>query len=71
MPVYLQLAKQLKEGISQGQYDPGKPLPSLYTFNRVLGISRSTVFRAYKYLNRNGDVLWIKGQGFFVRERHK
>lgn len=69
IPVYLQLASQLKDGIDQRQYDPEKPLPSVYKFNRLLGISRSTVFRAYKHLNRNGDVQWIKGQGFFVRQK--
>lgn len=69
VPVYLQLAGQLKDGIVQRQYDPEKPLPSVYKFYRALGVSRSTVFRAYKHLNRNGDVKWIKGQGFFVQQK--
>jgi DNA-binding transcriptional regulator YhcF (GntR family) len=52
IPVYLQLAGQLKDGIDQRQYDPEKPLPSVYKFNRMLGISGSTVFRAYKHVNK-------------------
>ncbi|OQP49038.1 hypothetical protein A4H97_29615 [Niastella yeongjuensis] len=70
-PVYLQLAIQLQQGIEDGQFDCNKPLPSVYRCNRTLGLSRATVFRAYKYLNRSGMVQWKKGEGFFVQHKFK
>jgi len=71
IPVYLQLAIQLQQVIEQHHHDPCKPLPSVYKFKCTLGISKTTVFRAYKHLNRNGVVQWIKGQGFFVDKKFK
>lgn len=64
-PVYLQLASQIQGAIRYNNFDPTKPLPSLKDFERKLGLSATTVIRAYGHLHRSGLVKWKKGVGFF------
>ncbi|MDE3237053.1 MAG: GntR family transcriptional regulator [Bacteroidota bacterium] len=66
-PLYMQLAIQLQTLIESHEFDQAKPLPSIDKCYRMLGISKSTVFQAYTYLNKNGLVHWKKGQGFYAK----
>lgn len=60
IPRYLQIARQLKTAIEQGELKPGARLPSSRTWSQELGISRSTVENAYAELVAQG---WLVRKG--------
>lgn len=66
IPLYKQIADQLKKAIKQGKCNRDSPLPSLTTLSRNLSISKSTPLRAYSLLAKEGLIKWDKGRGFFV-----
>ena len=68
IPLYYQLAEQIKEQVQSGELMSGAQLPSERELSEQAGISRMTVRQAIAYLVREG-VLWVKqGVGTFVSE---
>ena len=53
-PIYLQLANQIKEQVSQGILKPGDELPSVRDVAQSLGINLHTVRGAYLRLRDEG-----------------
>ena len=48
LPLYLQLAGELRRLIGETRVDRGDKLPSALQFSRMLGIDRATVGKAYR-----------------------
>ena len=65
-PVYLSLARQLKEDIASGCLAPGTRLPPQRELARFLGINFTTVTRAYKLCELKGLLQAVTGSGTFV-----
>ncbi|MES9593005.1 GntR family transcriptional regulator [Streptomyces sp. NPDC094045] len=68
-PIYVQLADQLAERITSGEYEPGRMLPSEAQLIAEFEVSRPTVRAAIGHLRSMGLVDSQHGKGSFVR-RH-
>jgi len=66
VPIYLQLANQIMEGIANGQLPPGSPLPSGRAFAADLGMNMHTVNKAYHYLEEKKMIEIIPKKGVFI-----
>lgn len=64
--LYLQIYRQIKEDIEQGNIVYGERLPGIRTLAQTLGIARNTVSRAYTQLAVEGYIQARHGSGFFV-----
>ncbi|NOZ79507.1 MAG: GntR family transcriptional regulator [Acidobacteria bacterium] len=67
LPLYAQLARQLREAVTAGRWPAGRPLPSVRTLVGLLKVNPQTVLRAYRELEEEGLVEPRQGQGTFVR----
>lgn len=68
IPLYYQLAEQLRESIESGALKPGEQLPSERELGEQHGISRMTVRQAITYLANKGTLVIKPGVGTFVAE---
>jgi len=68
IPLYYQLAENLREQIESGALKPGSQLPSERELGEELGISRMTVRQASTYLAQKGTLVIKPGVGTFVAE---
>lgn len=68
VPLYYQLAEQLRESIRAGELRPGDQAPSERELSERYGISRMTVRQAIGYLIREGVLVAEHGRGTFVAE---
>ena len=66
VPIYQQLAQQIREAIARGELEPAVGLPSVRQLSRDLVINPNTVARAYTELEREGLVVSRPGLGIFV-----
>ena len=56
VPVYEQIAGQIRGRIADGELPPGQVLPPVRTLASDLGVNLNTVARAYRLLERQGFV---------------
>lgn len=68
-PLYLQLARSLREHISSGGIDPGSALPSERDLSEMAGLSRVTVRKGIEQLIEEGVLVRRQGSGTFVARR--
>ncbi|HWQ15580.1 MAG TPA: GntR family transcriptional regulator [Roseiflexaceae bacterium] len=68
VPLYYQLAEQIREQIRSGALGPGEQLPSERVLSEQHAISRMTVRQALAYLVREGALVARHGLGTFVAE---
>jgi GntR family transcriptional regulator len=68
LPIYQQLAQQVREAIARGDLKPDEQLPSVRQLSRDLVINPNTVARAYTELEREGLLNNRPGRGVFVAE---
>jgi GntR family transcriptional regulator len=68
IPLYYQLAEQLREEIRSGRLQPGAQLPSERELAEKAGISRMTARQALTYLVRSGELYVKPGLGTYVAE---
>ncbi|MEE4450987.1 GntR family transcriptional regulator [Novosphingobium resinovorum] len=68
-PLYLQLARSLREHISSGGIDPGGALPSERDLSEMAGMSRVTVRKGIEQLIEEGVLVRKQGSGTFVARR--
>ena len=68
-PLYLQLARSLREHISSGGIDPGSALPSERDLSEMAGLSRVTVRKGIEQLIEEGVLIRRQGSGTFVARR--
>ena len=66
IPIYQQIADQLREDIVQGRLKAGEGLPSIRGLAKELKISVITTMKAYEQLQSEGYVTAMQGKGFYV-----
>lgn len=66
LPVHLQIAQAVIEGIQGGRLPPGTPLPGSRTLADSLGVNRKTVVLAYDELHAQGWLHTQSKRGAFV-----
>ena len=66
VPIYLQIADQIKRNVALGRLKPEDPLPSVRQLALDLTINPNTVARAYLELEHQGVIYKRQGQGTFV-----
>jgi GntR family transcriptional regulator len=66
LPIYQQLAQQIREAIARGELRPDAGLPSVRQLSRELVVNPNTVARAYTELEREGLLVSQAGRGVFV-----
>ena len=69
VPVYLQLAKLLRDQIRSGEFTPGALIPGEQRLAQEHGMNRETVRKALALLRGEGLIVSRKGEGTFVREQ--
>lgn len=68
IPIYEQIADQIRQQIGQGLLKAGDALPSVRAFARDYKISALTVKKAYDLLESEGLVLTVHGKGTCIAE---
>lgn len=68
IPKYLQLAEQLRGQIATGELQPGARLLTVAQIQASLGVSQSTVDKAYALLEQEGLIVREQGRGTFVAQ---
>jgi len=68
VPIYLQLAQQIIEGVAKGSLKPGDSLPSVRAFAADLGMNMHTVNKAYHYLDEKEFIQIVQKKGVFIHK---
>jgi GntR family transcriptional regulator len=68
LPLYQQLAQQVREAIARGELQADAGLPSVRQLSRDLVINPNTVARAYTELEREGLLVSRPGRGIYVSQ---
>jgi len=68
VPIYLQLAQKIIEGVASGELKPGDSLPSVRAFAADLGMNMHTVNKAYHYLEEKEFIQIVQKKGVFIHE---
>lgn len=66
IPIFRQIADQLRQSIEDGVYKSGEILPSLRQFAVEIKVNPNTIQRVYETLEREGVVETRRGVGVFV-----
>ena len=66
VPIYQQIAEQMKVDILSGKMKQGEYLPSIRSLAKELKISVITTMKAYELLEAEGLVTAAQGKGFYV-----
>ncbi len=66
LPLYQQLAQQIREAIARGELQPGAALPSVRQLSAELVVNPNTVSRTYTELEREGLLVSRPGRGIYV-----
>ena len=70
VPIYHQIAEQLKADILAGKLKEGEYLPSIRGLAKELKISVITTMKAYEQLEAEGLVTAAQGKGFYVNAQN-
>ena len=70
MPIYMQVADQIKAAAASGALTPGEMLPSIRPLAEQLRVNRNTVAKAYAELENEGVIETVAGKGCFLKENH-
>ena len=68
VPIYQQIASQIKYLIASSRLKPDEQLPSVRKLAEQLVVNPNTVARAYRELEAAGAVVSRRGSGVFVSE---
>src|SRR5262245_15140538 len=68
VPIYLQIANQVKYLVSSGRLDAGEQLPPVRKLAEQLVVNPNTVARAYRELESDGVLTTRRGSGVFVSD---
>ncbi len=66
IPIYEQIAEQIRNQIRQGTLKSNDPLPSVRSFAKDYRISALTVKKAYDLLEEEGLVHTVHGKGTYI-----
>src|SRR5215471_14140532 len=68
VPIYLQIANQVKHLAASGRLAPGDEIPPIRVLAQQLLVNPNTVARAYLELEREGVVVKRHGAGTYISE---
>ncbi len=68
LPIYRQLASQIREAVARGKLRVDERLPSVRELSRILVVNPNTVARAYTELERDRVLNTRQGLGVFVAQ---
>src|SRR6266481_8810794 len=68
VPIYLQIANQVKYLVASGRLSPGEEVPPIRVLAQQLLVNPNTVARAYLELERDGVVVKRHGSGTYVSD---
>ncbi len=68
VPIYLQIANQVKYLVASGRLAPDEELPPIRVLAQQLLVNPNTVARAYLELERDGVVVKRHGSGTYVSD---
>ena len=68
-PSYQQLARQLRDRIRAGEYEPGGELPSIQRMVQETGLAVGTVRHAIAVLAEEGWAYTVPGRGTYAADR--
>ncbi|AUG79822.1 GntR family transcriptional regulator [Kitasatospora sp. MMS16-BH015] len=68
-PPYLRIADQLRQRVTDGEWEVGERLPSRATLGKELGVGPNVVQRAMELLISEGLLHGVAGSGTFVKAR--
>lgn len=71
LPIFRQIADQMREAIDAGVYQAEEALPSLRALAVEIRVNPNTVQRAYDELEREGVIESRRGLGVFVVDRKR
>ena len=66
LPLYLQVAAELRREIAEGDVKPGGRLPPARDMAAVRGVNHNTMFRALRHLRDEGLLKFQRGRGITV-----
>lgn len=66
IPIYLQLAEQIKDKIAHQELSDGDQLPTVRQMAAALEINPNTVSKVYAHLEREGFLITRQGRGTFI-----
>ena len=70
LPIYAQIAQQIREQILSGEIQEGEVLPSIRKLAKELRVSVITTTRAYSELEQEGFIASVQGKGSIVQPRN-
>lgn len=68
LPIWQQLAQQVRESIARGKLQPGDRLPSVRELSRTVVVNPNTIAKVYTELEREGILNTRPGLGAFVAQ---
>lgn len=68
VPIYEQIAEELRKKIAEGQVAPGDQLPTVRQLALDLRVNFNTVSRAYRVLDEAGLISTQRGRGTYIWE---
>jgi GntR family transcriptional regulator len=66
LPIYLQIIRQVENGIEKGTLSPGDRLPPVRELAVSTAVNPNTVARAYRELEERGVVKTRRGAGTYI-----
>ncbi len=66
IPIYRQLAEQIRSAVARGDLQPEEQLPSVRQLSKELVVNPNTIARVYQELEREGVLVTRQGLGVFV-----
>lgn len=69
LPIYLQIAREVKHSIAVGAVRPGEQLPSVREVAEQITVNPNTVAKAYRELELQGILETRRGTGTFVSQQ--
>ncbi|MCB5941589.1 GntR family transcriptional regulator [bacterium 210820-DFI.6.52] len=69
IPLYYQVACDLKSRIQQGEWKPNEKIPSEHQLTEYYGVSRISLRQALAELEKDGILLKKRGKGTFLTDR--
>jgi len=63
----MRIAAEVRQGLSEGRWQPGQPVPSITTLSQDYGVARQTAAKVLRLLEDEGLIERIPGLGYYVR----
>jgi GntR family transcriptional regulator len=63
----MRIAAEVRQGLAEGRWRQGEPVPSITTLSQDYGVTRKTAAKALKLLEDEGLLARVPGLGYYVR----